>query len=139
MKNTLFVLFISLISISCGQSLTETDINRINGYWEIEKVELPDGDKKEYNVNPTIDFFEVKNNKGFRQKVMPQFDGTYQTNNIKETIVITQENGDYYVNYTTDYGKWKEEILELTDSVFVVKNKENLEYHYKRPIAFSVK
>lgn len=139
MKKILFGLFITLIFISCKQSVKETDVSKINGYWEIEKVELPDGGKKEYKVNQTVDFFEVKDNKGFRQKVMPQLDGTYQTNNIRELIVITQESGDYYVNYTTDYGKWKEEILELTDSVFVVKNKENLEYHYKRPIAFSIK
>lgn len=139
MKKTLFALFMGLIFVSCSQSIKDTDINKMNGYWEIEKVELPDGDKKDYKVNPTIDFFEVKNNKGFRQKVMPQFDGTYQTNNLKEIISITSEDGDYYVNYTTDYGKWKEEIIELTDSVFVVRNKENLEYHYKRPIPFSVK
>lgn len=139
MKKTALFVFVSLIISSCKPSINEAEINKINGYWEIVKVELPDGGKKEYKVNPTIDFFEIKNNKGFRQKVMPQLDGKYLTNNIKEALSITNEEGDYFINYTTQYGKWKEEIIEIQDSVLVLKNKENLEYHYKRPIPFSIK
>jgi hypothetical protein len=45
----------------------------------------------------------------------------------------------FYINYTTTYGKWKEEILEIQDSVLVLKNKDNLEYHYKRQVPFSIK
>jgi hypothetical protein len=81
----------------------------------------------------------VKNNKGFRQKVMPQLDGTYLTNNIKEILTISSQNGEFYVNYSTNYGKWKEEIIELQDSILILKNKDNLEYHYKRQVHFSIK
>ena len=139
MKKTVYILLSFILLVACKQQIKENDIVKINGYWEIEKVVLKDGDKKDYKVNETIDFFEVKDNKGFRQKVMPQLDGTYLTNNIKESISISNENGDYFINYTTKYGKWKEEILEIKDSVLVLKNKENLEYHYKRQIPFSLK
>ncbi|MBL7886900.1 MAG: hypothetical protein JNJ52_09140 [Flavobacterium sp.] len=139
MKKAVGFLVLTLMLISCKQTIASKDIAKINGYWEIEKVELPDGEDKDYKVNPTIDYFELKGNKGFRQKVMPQFDGTYLTNNLKETIEITQESGDFYINYTTQYGKWKEEIIEIKDSVLVLKNKENLEYHYKKSVPFSVK
>jgi len=70
---------------------------------------------------------------------MPQLNGTYLTNNIKEKITILNEKGDFYINYTTNYGKWKEEIVELKDSSLVLKNKDNLEYHYKRQVPFSLK
>lgn len=139
MKKAFGFFVLTLMLFSCKQNITSKDIAKINGYWEIEKVELPDGEDKDYKVNPTIDYFELKDNKGFRQKVMPQFDGTYLTNNLKETIQITEESGDFYINYTTQYGKWKEEIIEIKDSVLVLKNKENLEYHYKKSIPFSVK
>lgn len=139
MKKTVGFFVLTLMLISCKQTITSKDIVKINGYWEIEKVELPDGEDKDYKVNPTIDYFEVKNNKGFRQKVMPQFDGTYLTNNLKETIQVTEESGNFHINYTTQYGKWKEEIIEIKDSVLVLKNKENLEYHYKKSVPFSVK
>ena len=139
MRKSLLILMLLVMVTSCKKAITETAIRKINGYWEIEKVILVDGTKKDYKINPTIDYFEVKDKKGFRQKVMPQLDGTYTTNNLKEIISISNENGDYYINYTTSFGKWKEEILELEDSVLVVKNAANLEYHYKKQIPFSLK
>ncbi|MEC4003920.1 hypothetical protein OX283_004575 [Flavobacterium sp. SUN052] len=139
MKNTIIIFLCGLLLVSCKQSITDKDISKINGYWEIKKVELPDGTKKDYKVNETIDFFKVEENKGFRQKVMPQFDGTYKTNNISETIAISNENGTYFINYSTTYGKWKEEIIEIKDSVLIVKNKDKLEYNYKRFQPFSLK
>ena len=76
----IFLLIVLTSMLSCKQKIKEADISNLNGYWEIEKVDLPDGDKKEYKVNETIDFFKIENKKGFRKKVMPQLDGTYLTN-----------------------------------------------------------
>ena len=139
MKKAVAGILILFVLVSCRDSISNKDLSKINGYWEIVKVELPEGETKDYKVNSTIDYFEIKNSKGFRQKVMPQFDGTYLTNNLKESVVITAREGDFYINYTTEYAQWKEEIIELKDSTLVLKNKENLEYHYKRQIPFSLK
>ena len=139
MKNTITILLFGLLLVSCKQSITDQDIAKINGYWEIQKVILKDGEKKDYKVNETIDYFELKNNKGFRQKVMPQFDGTFRTNDIKETISVNKEDNIFYINYATTYGKWKEEIIEIHDSILVLKNKDELEYHYKKFKPFSLK
>ena len=139
MKKLLLLSSFSFLFVACIPKVSDTDIVKINGYWEIQKVELPQGGKKEYKVNETIDFFALKENKGYRQKVMPLLDGTYLTNEIKEIISLSTVDGNYYINYSTNYGKWKEEILEIKDSVLVLKNQENLEYHYKRQIPFSLK
>ena len=135
----ILLLIVLLSVLSCKQKITDADISNLNGYWEIEKVELPDGDKKEYKVNETIDFFKIDGNKGFRKKVMPQLDGTYLTNDIQEDIVIAVKDGDATIQYKTTYASWKEEIIELTKDKLVVKNEQDLEYHYKRPVKFSVK
>lgn len=139
MKKTFTIFLLGILLVSCKQTITDKDVAKINGYWEIQKVELPEGGKKEYKVNETIDFFQIKDNKGFRQKVMPQLDGTYLTNDIKETISISNKDDNYYINYSTNYGKWKEEIVEIKDSILVLKNEANLEYHYKRQVPFSLK
>ena len=94
---------------------------------------------KEYKINETIDYFLVKNNNGFRQKVMPQLNGTCTTNGIKENLSIQAEKGVYYMLYTTSYGKWKEELVKIEDSVLVVKNKDDIEYQYKKAKLFSLK
>ncbi|MEL1247460.1 lipocalin family protein [Flavobacterium helocola] len=138
MKKILFLIVLGSV-LSCKQKITDADISNLNGYWEIEKVELPDGDKKEYKVNETIDFFKIDGNKGIRKKVMPQLDGTYLTNDIQEDIVIAVKDGDATIQYKTTYASWKEEIIELTKDKLVVKNEQDLEYHYKRPVKFSVK
>ena len=36
-----------VLLMSCKQTITESDLNNLNGYWEIEKVILPNGEKKE--------------------------------------------------------------------------------------------
>jgi hypothetical protein len=136
-KIFLFIVFGLLLS--CKQTISKTDLNNLNGYWEIEKVELPDGDKKEYKVNETIDFFKIKDGKGIRKKVMPQLDGTYLTNDIQEDIVIAVKDGDATIKYKTTYASWNEEIIELTKDKLVIKNQQDFEYHYKRPVKFSIK
>ncbi len=139
MKKIALLFVLGLVSIACKQEIKDTDISKLNGYWEIEKVILKDGEKKEYKVNPTIDYIQVKGKNGFRQKVMPQLDGTFATNTIKEKLLISEKDGDFYINYTTDYGKWKEEIVAIEDSVLVLRNTENIEYHYKKHLPFSIK
>jgi hypothetical protein len=135
----IFLFIVLGLLLSCKQSISETDLNNLNGYWEIEKVELPDRDKKEYKVNETIDFFEIQDKKGFRKKVMPQLDGTYLTNDIQENIIITIQDGEAIVHYKTVYASWNEEIIKLTKDKLVIKNQQDFEYHYKRPVKFSIK
>lgn len=135
----ILLLIVLVSALSCKQKITEADLSNLNGYWEIEKVELPDGDKKEYKVNETIDFFKIEANKGFRKKVMPQLDGTYLTNDIQEDVVVVVKDGDASLQYKTTYASWKEEIIELTKDKLVVKNEQEIEYYYKRPAKFSVK
>ena len=84
-------------------------------------------------------FFKITDKKGFRSKVMPQIDGTYLTNDLKEDVVVVLKDGDATIQYKTNYANWNEEIIELSKDKLVVKNQQDLEYHYKRPVKFSIK
>lgn len=139
MKKLFILFFIGAVGVSCKQTIAETDLQHLNGYWEIEKVILPNGEKKEYKVNETIDFFKITKSYGFRTKVMPQIDGTYLTNNINESVSVVIKDGAATIYYKTTYASWHEDIITLTKDQFVVRNQQDLEYHYKRPIKFSVK
>lgn len=139
MKIKVFLSLFILVAISCSKKIKENDIVNLNGYWEIENVILPDGENKEYQSSESFDFFEVKNNKGFRKKGMQQFDGTILTNDVLEEFTVTFTDGKCFINYKTDFAKWNEEILLLNKEKLVVKNKNDLEYHYKRPTFFTKK
>ena len=133
------VLLFALLLISCHSNVKKEDINKLNGYWEIKQVKFSTGKTKDYKINETIDYFELKDNQGFRQKVMPQFDGKFQTNNIKENIKVVEKDNSFFIEYNTKFGKWNEEIITIEDSTLVLKNKENLEYTYKKFKPFSFK
>jgi hypothetical protein len=137
-SNFLVLLFIMLL-VSCHSNVKKEDIKKLNGYWEIKEVKFSTGKTKDYKINETIDYFELKSNKGFRQKVMPQFDGKFQTNGIKENIKVVEKDNSFFLEYNTKFGKWKEEIISIEDSILVLKNKENLEYTYKKFKPFSLK
>lgn len=132
-------ILITLLLLSCQADIKKQDLVKLNGYWEIKQVTLENGETKDYKVNETIDFFEIKDKAGFRQKVMPQFDGTYKTNGIKENLRVFEVGQTYFLECQTDYGKWNEEILTLEDSTLVLKNKQNLIYTYKKFKPFSLK
>tara|TARA_Y100000815_G_scaffold112789_1_gene101612 strand:- start:37191 stop:37619 length:429 start_codon:yes stop_codon:yes gene_type:complete len=138
MKKILLV-FACVAFVSCNKSFNSEELKQLNGYWEIKLAEMPDGTKKEYTVNPTIDYFELKGNKGFRKKVMPQFDGTYRVNDLSEDISVVNEDGKTYLSYKTEYAEWKEQILELDNENLVLKNEQDIEYHYVKPEPFTLK
>jgi len=139
MKKTIVLVFACLLFIACRKNVKPEDISKINGYWEIENVNLPDGNERNYKINETIDYFEIKNDSGFRKKVMPQFDGKYLVNDESEKVKVLYEEDKVFLQYATSYSEWKEEILEVSDEKLVLKNQAEIEYEYKRPTPFSVK
>ncbi|RSK39247.1 hypothetical protein [Mangrovimonas spongiae] len=127
--------FIALLSclfvMSCSQN---KNIQDLNGYWEIEEVIMPDGTKKAYNFNTTVDFIELTSDStGFRKKLKPNFNGTYETSNvvIEETFVVKKENDSLNLYYKTPYSSWKETILLLDEEALQVINKNQIIYTYK--------
>lgn len=132
MKLVFKLLFFCLFLVSCQQKIVPADVVKLNGYWEIEKVDLADGEDKNYKINENFDYFEVKDNQGFRKKVKPQLDGTFVVNDTYENVKVRFEKEAVFLDYSTDFAKWTEELVKLTDDELVVKNADNKEYHYKK-------
>jgi hypothetical protein len=139
MKFKILPILLTVFFVGCKKEIESEDIAKINGYWEIEKVVLPDGKTKDYNVNTTIDYFEIKGEAGIRKKVTPQLNGQYIDNGLAEKITVIFTDGKAYLHYNSGYAQWQEEILAANDLELVFKNANNLEYHYKKPISFSKK
>lgn len=137
MKKVITIFFILLL-IACNKKVNPSDITKINGYWEIEKVILPDGTEKKYTINETFDYFKVNNNKGFRKKVTPQLDGTFLVNDDSEKVEIKEVGGIYFINYSTSFSKWKEKILTIDDDKLVTINDAKNEYHYKKASSINI-
>jgi hypothetical protein len=139
MKKTVKILVLSLFFVGCQQKIKPTEIAKINGYWEIEKVVFDKGEDKDYRMNENFDYFQIdSNNKGFRKKVMPQLNGTFLVNDTYENVVVRFANDKAYLDYSTPYMKWTEELIALSDEELVLVNADKKEYHYKKTGAINL-
>ena len=139
MKNLIKVILFSVLLVSCKQQIQSTDIPKINGYWEIEKVVFDKGEDKEYAANQNYDYFQIdKNNQGIRKKVAPQLDGTFLVDNSFEKVSVRFQDNKAYLDYVTPYMKYTEEIIALTADELVVLNAQKKEYHYKKATAINI-
>jgi hypothetical protein len=104
----------------------------LNGYWEISEVKFPDGNTKEYKINSNVDYFQLEGLKGFRKKVNPKFDGSFETSDDAEPFTILEENDGFIIRYKNNLSSWQEVIVSLSNENFSLKNEEGTMYHYKR-------
>ncbi len=131
MKRILFFGIILILS-SCKEKVSTEDLTLLNGYWEIEQVNLPNGETKAYSVNTTVDYIQIKDLSGFRKKVYPQLDGTYDTSNDSEHFELTEKPEGYEFHYKTELSEWTEKLNSLQADSFSVTNTDNITYTYKR-------
>ena len=131
MKNALTILILFL-TLSCSKN-PENYIEHLNGYWEIDEVTLPDGSKRDYGYNETIDFFSISDSlTGFRKKLKPNFDGSFSTFDDEESIKVIVENDSLNLYYKTPYAEWKETIIQADEHKLIIQNQNKIRYVYKR-------
>lgn len=129
----IFPFMLLLMLWSCKKTaVTEADLQYLNGYWEIAEVEFPDGSKKRYTVNPSIDFIKLNNGEGFRKKMQPKFDGTYNTTNDTEYFTLSQTNETFMLRYKNEFSEWEEKLVSVDSLSFSVTNEEGVTYSYRR-------
>lgn len=135
MKTTAYIfLFVSLLA--CNARTNEEKIENLNGYWIISKVETNEGKTKEYSFSSTVDYFELKNNKGFRKKVKPKLDGTYIVSEAIENIVVKVENDSINLYYSTGMDQWKETLIASEKNEITFLNEYGNKYTYERFTGF---
>lgn len=134
-NKTLYPLIIScllLFTFSCKQEKTDDILEHISGYWEIEQVTSDKGESKTYTMNMLVDYIEIDDNEGFRKKVAPQPDGTFNITNDAETIIVEIQDNKVQLLYSTPFDQWTETVIKADENQLVVKNENGIIYTYKR-------
>ena len=126
----LFGIFVLLSA--CQNKISQEDLTLLNGYWEIEKVIMANGQTKTYTINTTVDYIEVKELSGFRKKVYPNLDGTFDTSNDVEKFNLTERSNGFEMHYKTKLSEWVETLEALNENSFSVTNADKITYSYKR-------
>jgi hypothetical protein len=118
--------------ISCNTTIKKEELPLLNGYWEIKEVTFMDGNKKEYNINSTVDFIFLDSMQGYRKKVNPKFNGTFETSDDAEPLSLRIDNDSIFMVYKTGFNSWEEVLISLSKTNFTVKNDQGIQYHYQR-------
>jgi hypothetical protein len=127
------ILTLSLLAVfSCAEKVAIENIEKINGYWQITKVETADGEKKEFPVNENYEYFDIKNKSGFHKKVRWQPMGTFLVDDMQEKMIASEKEGDVVLDFSSEFGKHTEKVLQLTDSLLVLESPEGADFHYKK-------
>lgn len=129
----LFLIFSIVIVASCTQNDPQEQLRNLNGYWQIEKVELENDSVVEYSLSQYIDYIEVNDSTGFRRKLKPKIDGGFiKVSNDSENIEAKIEENNLILYYSTPFDQWQEEVLEATEEELVILNRDDKKYYYQR-------
>lgn len=128
------ILIISIIATaSCSDKDPQEQIKNLNGYWQIEKVEIEKDSVIEYQLSQLIDYIEITDSTGFRKKLKPKIDGGFiNVSNDSEKVTAKVEDNSLFLYYETPFDEWKEEVLEATEDELVVLNRDDKKYYYQR-------
>lgn len=135
LKSTFYSLVFScvlLLTFSCKRENPDKILGHISGYWEIEEVTSAAGESKAFTMNMLVDYIEINNSEGFRKKVAPQPDGTFNITDDAEKIEVKIENNQVQLLYSTPFDQWTETVLKADEHQLIVKNEDGIVYTYRR-------
>lgn len=124
MKKLLFLLLFSIL-ISCSSTI---DLDKLSGYWEINHVMFANATKKKYAMNLTIDYFSLKDDKGYIKKVQPQLDGSFKASQDLQKFSIERTENGIYLNFENGI---REKISRLNDKQLIIQTEDSTSFHYK--------
>ncbi|WP_297762972.1 hypothetical protein [uncultured Muriicola sp.] len=128
----LSIILACILLYSCGDPVTKEDLTFLDGYWEIKQVKFPNGDTKTYEINATVDYIEVTGTKGYRKKVQPLIDGSFETSDDAEYFSISERDGSFFMVYKSAMADWEEEIKSIAETELRLVNEEQITYIYER-------
>lgn len=124
-----------ILIVGCGSEIQENELSKLNGYWEIIEVSFTNGETKKFTASTTIDYLEIENLKGFRKKVQPRLNGTFETSNDAKSFTISKTEDGFDLQYPNKNGQKNsmvEHLIELSENTFSVKDERGTTYAYKR-------
>ena len=132
MKQLVLLISVLLFYGCTEKEVSEQDLRYLNGYWEIQKVEFPDGQIKDYKANTVIDYIKLEKGKGMRKKVQPKLDGTYLVSDDEESFELIKANEGFSFYYKNNLSERQEQLKALDSLSFSTQNEEGLIYYYTR-------
>jgi hypothetical protein len=126
------VLGVFLLLFACSGGPSEADLPFLEGYWEIRRVEFPDGGEKQYTANAAIEYLQWDGQSGFRKKMQPTLTGTFLTSDDALPMNVLWRDQRLFLSFEGEQTPWEEEVLKLQQDVLITRHANGLRYEYAR-------
>ena len=109
MKN--LICFSLLMIMSCKTDPAQY-LSFVEGYWEIDQVHKNGAKIKAFKISTGIDYFKINSDRsGFRKKLKPNFQGTFETSDDVLNFEIKTEHNSLFLIYNDNATTYSEEII----------------------------
>ncbi len=124
------VLLLTLTLYSCGKTPSE-QIQQLEGYWNIDKVVLPDGKEKEFPFSNHMDFFEIEGNNGKKYRVSPRYDGTMVEYGSPVPFKWEEKDGALTLTYKDGEQSYQQTVTKCNAERLILLHENGTEYYYE--------
>ena len=137
MKQLITLSFFVLL-MRCKSDVS-TFIPFVEGYWEIVSVTKDQKKVKNYKMSGSVDYFKVNSDlSGYRKKVTPRFDGTFEMSQDRSEFMLSIEDSNLWIIYANNEVVYREQIRRANNSSLILSNADGFVYTYKpyEPLIF---
>ena len=128
-----FWILILITCLGCSEKkVLAEDLHFLNGYWQIQEVKMQDGSSRTYGPASVIDYIVLKENKGYKKKVQPRIDGTYQVSKDQEPLEIHSSDSGFSIVYQNQLSSWQDRLVSLDSTQYSIINEDGITYTYIR-------
>lgn len=132
MKHSVLICILA-VTVLWGCNQASENIGHIEGYWEIEKAETPEGETRTYKVNTSVDHYQLEtDSSGFKTRLTPRLDGTFLTSGDREAFTVKRNNNEIKLHFSTPYSDHTETLTLLKEQQLILTNEAGMKYTYKR-------
>ena len=130
MKQLITLSFFVLL-MRCKSDVS-TFIPFVEGYWEIVSVTKDQKKVKDYKMSGSVDYFKVNSDlSGYRKKVTPRFDGTFEMSQDRSEFMLYIEDSNLWIIYANNKVVYREQIRRANNSSLILSNADGFVYTYK--------
>ena len=132
MRNSavLINLFLYIALVACDKNI-RNNLDYLNGYWQVEEVKEKGETFSLSNRSLLYDYYSFDQKKGFRKKLRPLFDGTFETSADLTNFEFDFTDKKVKLKFITPWNEWIEEIILVNQNTLVLQH-QGRTYHYKR-------
>ncbi len=115
--------------ISCENDPLEK-IKLLEGYWNIETVEMPDGSEKAFPFSNHMDYFEIKENTGMKYRVSPRYDGTFVNYGSPVPFKWKEKDGELLLKFADSSSAYQQILKSVSKKELILLHENGTLYTY---------